>query len=194
MATHRMKQHTLLNPINSLWLPLAFIIFVFSFPTYAAKTVDGFRDLKFGMTQQEVKALKACSTSHECLYELSSKIRYIHLTYDKDMTAPGSESPEPPRLSKISIDMGQYSDVWHQQLQMILANSYLLTHDYTDETMNAFLAKKFDELNAGYEDGQVILKVVRRQFGNMTLKVVYQNTKLAAEFNRQTHTPLSTIP
>ena len=194
MATPRMKQCAILNPINSFWVHLSFILFVFSFPTYAAEPLDGFRDLKFGMTQQEVKTLKNCSTSHECLYELSSKIRYIHLTYDKDMTAPGSESPEPPRLSKISIDMGQYSDVWHQQLQMILANSYRLTHDYTDKTMNAFLAKKFDELNAGYEDGQVILKVVRRQFGNMTLKVVYQNTKLAAEFNRQTHTPLSTIP
>jgi len=194
MATHRMKQHTLFNPINSFWLPLAFIIFVFSFPTYAAETLDGFRDLKFGMTQQEVKTLKNCSTSHECLYELSSKIRYIHLTYDKDTTAPGSEAPESPRLAKIAIDMGQYSDAWYQQLQMILANSYRLTHDYTDETMNAFLAKKFDELNAGYEDGQVVLKVVRRQFGNMTLKVLYQNTKLAAEFSQQAHTPASTIP
>lgn len=194
MATHCMKQHIFLNPINSLWLPLAFIIFVFSFPTYAAETLDGFRDLKFGMTQQEVKALKACSTSQECLYELSNKIRYIHLTYDNDTTTPSSEAPEPPRLAKITIDMGQYSDAWHQQLQMILANSYRLTHDYTDETMNAFLAKKFDELNVGYEDGQVVLKVVRRQFGNMTLKVLYQNTKLAAEFSQQAHTPVSTIP
>jgi hypothetical protein len=167
---------------------------VFCFPTYAAEPLDGFRDLKFGMTPQEIKALKTCSTSHECLYELSDKIRYIHLTYVKDTTTPGSDFPEPPRLAKITIDMGQYSDAWHQQLQIILGNSYRLTHDYTDKTMNAFLAKKFDELKAGYEDGQIVLKVVRRQFGNMTLKVVYQNTTLAAEFNRQTHTPLSTAP
>jgi hypothetical protein len=60
--------------------------------------------------------------------------------------------------------------------------------------MNAFLAKKFKELNAGYEDGQVVLKVVRRQFGNLTLKVVYQNTSLAKEFIRQTHTPIITTP
>ena len=192
MVTHRMKQCTFLNPINSFWFHLSCIIFVFGFPTYAAEPLDGFRDLKFGMTQQEVKTLKPCSTSHECLYELSNKIRYIHLTYDNDTTAPGSESPEPSRLAKITIDMGQYSDTWHQQLQIILRNSYRLTHDYTDETMNAFLEKKFEELNAGYEDGQVVLKVVRRQFGNMTLKVVYQNTTLAAEFNRQTHTPAST--
>jgi len=194
MATPRMKQYAFLNPINSFWFHLSFILFVFSFPTYAAETLDGFRDLKFGMTQQEVKPLKACSTSHECLYELSNKIRYIHLTYDKDRTTPGSNSPEPPRLAKITIDMGQYSDAWHQQLQMIVAKNYRLTHDFTDETMNAFLAKKFEELNAGYEDGQVVLKVVRRQFGNLTLKVVYQNTSLAKEFIRQTHTPIITTP
>ena len=78
----------------------------------AAEPLDGFRDLKFGMTQQEVKVLKNCSTSHECLYELSDKIRYIQLSYDKDTTTPGSDSPEPLRLAKITIDMGQYSDAW----------------------------------------------------------------------------------
>ena len=194
MATRPMKQCAIINPLNSFWFHLPCIIFIFSFPTYATEPLDGFRDLKFGMTQQEVQTLKNCSTSHECLYELSNKIRYIHLTYNKDTTTPGSNSSEPPRLEKISIDMGQYSDAWHQQLQIILGNSYRLTHDYTDETMNAFLAKQFEELKAGYEDGQVVLKVVRRPFGNLTLKVVYQNTRLAAEFNRETHTPLSMTP
>ena len=189
-----MKQRSFANPIGSYWFPLSCIMLVFCFPTYAAEPLDGFRDLKFGMTQQEVKALKNCSTSHECLYELSNKIRYIHLTYDKDTTNAGSDSPEPPRLTKITIDMGQFSDDWYQQLQMILGNSYRLTHDFTDETMKAFLAKKSEVLEAGYEDGQIVLKVVRRQFGNMTLKVVYQNTTLAAEFNRPTHTPLLIAP
>ena len=189
-----MKQYAFVNPLNSFWFHSLCIIFVFSFPTYAAEPLDGFRDLKFGMTQQEVKALKNCSTSHECLYELSDKVRYIQLTYGKDTTTTGSDSPEPPRLEKITIDMGQFSDDWYQQLQIILGNSYRLTHDFTDETMNAFLAKKSEELEAGYEDGQVVLKVVRRQFGNMILKVVYQNTTLAAEFKRPTHTPLSTTP
>jgi hypothetical protein len=187
-----MKQRSFANPIGSYLFHLSCIMLVFCFPTYAAEPLDGFRDLKFGMTQQEVKALKTCSTSHECLYELSNKIRYIHLTYDRETTTPGSNSLEPPRLAKITIDMGQYSDEWHQQLQIILGNSYRLTHDYTDEMMNEFLAKKFEELKAGYEDGQIVLKVVRRKFGNLTLKVVYQNTTLAEDFNRQTHISLST--
>jgi len=187
-----MKQFAFVKTISSFWFHLSYIIFLFSFPTYATEPLDGFRDLKFGMTQEEVKTLKTCSTSHECLYELSNKIRYIHLTYDRETTTPGSKSLEPSRLAKITIDMGQYSEDWHQQLQIILGNSYRLTHDYTDETMNAFLAKEFEELNAGYEDGQIVLKVVRRKFGNLTLKVVYQNTTLAEDFNRQTRIPLST--
>jgi hypothetical protein len=75
---------------------------------------------------------------------------------------------------------------------MILGNSYRLTHDFTDETMNAFLSKQLEELQIGYEDGQVVLTVVRRQFGNMILKVIYQNTTLGSEFFRQRSTTPTT--
>ena len=152
---------------------------------YAGQSIDGFRDLKFGMTEQEVSALPSCGSSRECLYELSDKNRYMELTYLPE-TVPGTAepagTPSIPRLAKITIDMGQYTDEWHQQLQIILGDSYRLTHDLTESTMQSFLAKQQDELDAGYEDGQVLLKVVRRPFGNMVLKVVYQNTALAADF------------
>ncbi len=48
--------------------------------------------------------------------------------------------------------------------------------------MNAFLANQLKELQVGYENGQVLLTVMRRQFGNMILKIVYQNTMRAAKF------------
>lgn len=159
--------------------------------SYAGESIDGFRDLKFGMTEQEVSALPACRSSTECLYELTDKNRYLDLTYLPE-TASGTAEPAgtapTPRLAKITIDMGTYTDEWHQQLQIILGDSYRLTHDLTETTMQSFLAKQQDELNAGYENGQVLLKVVRRPFGNMTLKVIYQNAALAANFiqDRQT--------
>ena len=158
---------------------------------YAGQSIDGFRDLKFGMTEQEVSALPGCGSSRECLYELAGKNRYMKLTYLSETvpgTAESAGGTSIPRLAKITIDMGQYTDEWHQQLQVILGDSYRLTHDLTQTTMQSFLAKQQDELNAGYEDGQVLLKVVRRPFGNMVLKVVYQNTVLAADFiqHRQT--------
>lgn len=164
------------------------------FPAFAAESIDGFRDLKFRMTPHEVNALANCSTSYECLYELSGKNRYVQLMYGQDGANAGSDSIEPPRLEKISIDMGQYSEDWHNQLQMILGSSYRLTQDFTDEMLQAFLANNSEELRAGYEDGQIILAVVRRQFGNMVLKVVYQDTTLAAEFKRQARTALLPIP
>lgn len=153
--------------------------------SYAGQSIDGFRDLKFGMTEEEVSALPACRSSTECLYELTDKNRYVEMTYLPE-TVPGSAgspgTPPTSRLAKITIDMGPYTDEWHQQLQIILGESYRLTQDLTEATMQSFLAAQQDELIAGYEDGQVLLKIVRRPFGNMTLKVVYQNDALASDF------------
>jgi hypothetical protein len=157
---------------------------------YAGQSIDGFRDLKFGMTEQEVSTLPACHSSTECLYELTNKNRYVEMKYLPEMATDSADSagtPPAPKLAKITIDMGPYTDEWHQQLQVILGESYRLTHDLTEATMQSFLAAQQDELNAGYEDGQVLLKVVRRPFGNMTLKVVYQNAALAADFIQHMH-------
>ena len=189
-----MKQWSHIQSIGSYGLQLSCLIVAFYLPSYAAEPIDGFRDLKFGMTPETVKALPICRTSENCLYELSNKNRYIHLTYTRENTPPGSDPNEPSQLTKISIDMGQYSDQWHQQLQKILGNSYRLTHDFTDEAAKAFLALQVEELKSGYEDGQVVLAVVRRPFGNLILKVIYQNKTLAADFIRGTRTPLSTTP
>ena len=172
-------------PLRSFWLYLSSVMCILCFPAFAAEPIDGFRDLKFGLSPEEVLALPNCSTSQECIYELSNKNRYLQLTYTQDDSAPSMNSTNFPQLTKITIDMGQYSEGFYHQLQVMMENSYRLTHDFTDNTMSAFLAKEIQALQAGYEDGQVVLAVVRREFGNMTLQVVYQNTALALEFIRQ---------
>ena len=185
-----MKSHSGSRRIQTCSLIVFSSIVLTSMLGYAGPSIDGFRDLKFGMTEEEVSALPACRSSTECLYELTDKNRYVEMTYLPE-TVPGSAestgTPPAPRLAKITIDMGPYTDEWHQQLQIILGESYRLTHDLTEATMQSFLATKQDELNAGYEDGQVLLTVVRRPFGNMTLKVVYQNAALAADFIQHLH-------
>lgn len=183
--------HTLFsNPFVSYWGTLSIILLAYSTPINAAEPIDGFRDLKFGMSPQEIQALPACSTAHECLYELSNKNRYLYLTYASEGALPDSPPGHASKLAQITIEMGRYNDEWYQQLQMILGNSYQLTHDFTDETMQAFLNKNVQELQAGYENGQVVLKVVRRPFGNMILKVVYQNSTFASAFIQETEMPV----
>jgi hypothetical protein len=172
---------------------LAFILFSWGLG-YADPSIEGFRDLKFGMTKQEVVALSPCHSSTECLYELNEKNRYLALTYLPETTSGDKDSggtSSAPTLAKITIDMGRYTDDWHQELQFILGENYRLTHDLTEQTMRAFLAEQQDELISGYEDGQVLLKVMRRPFGNMMLKVVYQNAALAKEFIQHTQAPAS---
>ena len=155
---------------------------------YAGQSINGFRDLTFGMTEQEVSAIPACRNSTECLYELTDKNRYLELTYLSETVSNSAESAGSrpiSRLAKITIDMGPYTDEWHQQLQVILGESYRLTQDLTPATMESFAAKQQDELIAGYENGQVLLMIVRRPFGNLTMQVVYQNADLAANFIQQ---------
>lgn len=182
------------TPLASYWMYVAPILFLFSIPTFGANPIDGFRTLKFGMSPQEAQALTNCSTPHECTYELSNKSRYVHLTYGPDDLTQDPDATKNLRLEKITIDMGQYSEGWYEQLQIILGKSYRLTHDFSDEAMNAFLSKQQEELNAGYEDGQVVLMVTRRQFGNMILKVIYQNSPRAAEFFRYPAMPSTGTP
>ena len=181
-------------PHTSYWISVTIILFLFYIPAFGAEPIDGFRDLKFGMSPQEAQALTNCSTPQECIYELSNKNRYVRLSYGPDDLTQDSKATQPPQLEKITIDMGQYSDDWYKQLQMILGSSYRLTQDFTDETLNAFLDKQQKELNAGYEDGQVILMVTRRQFGNMILKLIYQTPARAAAFFSQSPQPSTTTP
>jgi hypothetical protein len=179
-------------PLTLFWLQIAIILCLFCIPTYGAEPIDGFRDLKFGMSPQEVQALASCSSPYECMYELSDKNRYVQLTYDSNDLTQDLKSSKNLQLAKATIDMGHYSEEWYQHLQMILGKSYRLTHDFTDDTMNAFLNKQSDELQEGFEDGQVVLTVIRRQYGNMVLKVIYQNRILAAKFIQQSSAPPTT--
>ena len=141
-----------------------------------SEVIDGFRDLKFGMTKKDVVNLESCSTSSECLYELAGKNRYLHPSYS---STNGTESVA--RLSRISIDMGAFSDSWYEELQIRLQDQYHLTNDLEDRDIAAFQDNHISELTSGYEQGQVLLKVIRRKFGNLILKVIYQNKALAAE-------------
>lgn len=152
----------------------------------AAEPITGFRDLKFGMTQEEVNKLEACSSAKECIYELSEKNRYFDLLYGGDQTeneaVQTALKSQGPGLARITIDMGQYSETWYKQLQRILGDSYRLTQDISQEEIQAFLDQQLPDLVSGYENGQILLVVTRRKFGNMVLKVIYQSPEMAQAF------------
>lgn len=166
-----------------------FVAFIGATPA-PSEPIEGFRDLKFGMTEEEVKALEVCSTSSECLYELKGKNRYLHTLFKPDGSAASPENPDgnaPAKLARITIDMGAFNDDWYGELQMILSDQYSLTRDLTEDDINAFLSERRSELVSEYENGKVLLKVVRRKFGNLVLKVIYQNDEMAAELRKQHH-------
>jgi len=154
--------------------------------------IDGFRDLNFGMTEKEVSAQEACSSSSECIYELLGKNRYLYLLYRNSISenSPSSKpnDPNPPRLARITIDMGAFTDQFYGELQGMLLDSYTLNRDLTEKEMNAFVSGRTSELVSEYENGAVMLKVVRRKFGNLVLKVIYQTDTISAESKQQIKT------
>lgn len=149
-----------------------------------AATIQGFGTLKFGMTPAEVEALEDCSSRNECLYDLMGKNRYFTLDYGPGAGAPDSSAPSgdgatPGTLSHIDIEMGTYTQEWFLEVFEVLATQYPIRHQPTDTEQAGFQQGISNELVIGFVDGFVLLKVVRRPFGNMIIHLVFQDAARA---------------
>ncbi len=151
-----------------------------------ANTIETFGKLKLGMTPGEVEALQGCSSKTECLYDLLGKNRYFALTYGANGATSNMEtSPSPTaKLTKIVIDMGNHTRESFGELYETLASQYPVSHVPTEPEDIRFQEGTDNELIIGFADGSVILKIVRRPFGNLILRVVYQD-RAAAEALRE---------
>jgi hypothetical protein len=143
-------------------------------PLTQAKTIDGVGKLKFGMTPSAVKTLDGCSSEHECLYDILGKNRYFTLSYDESESTTATPDAPSKTLTHIDIDMGNHTKEWFGELYEVLVSQYPLSHMPTEQEDNQFQNGKDQELIIGFAEGSVLLKIVRRQFGNMILRVVYQ--------------------
>ena len=140
-----------------------------------AATIQGFGTLKFGMTPAEVEALEDCSSQTQCLYDLLGKNRYFTLAYGPSAGAPSGDGATPATLSHIDIEMGTYTQEWFLEVFEVLAAQYPVNHQPTDQEQAVFRDGTSQELVFGFVDGFVLLKVVRRPFGNMIIHVVFQD-------------------
>ena len=142
--------------------------------------IDGVGELKFGMKPDEVAALDGCSSQTECLYEILGKNRYFHLVYRPERPDPETPpSQTPGTLSLINIDMGNYTRTWFLELMDVLASQFPVVHSPTEQENAMFQQGKSQELIIGLADGVVLLKIVRRPFGNLILRVIYQDADKA---------------
>ncbi|MCY3728145.1 MAG: hypothetical protein OXF97_03980 [Nitrospira sp.] len=140
-----------------------------------AAAIQGFGTLKFGMTPAEVEALEDCSSQNECLYDLLGKNRYFTLAYGPSAGAPSGDGGTPTTLSHIDIEMGTYTQEWFLEVFEVLASQYPINHQPTDQEQAVFRDGIAQELVFGFVDGFVLLKIVRRPFGNMIIHVVFQD-------------------
>ncbi len=164
-----------------------------------SKPLDGVGKLKFGMTPEAVEALTGCSSSSECLYELLGKNRYFKLSYDAPF--PSDPTTHPPqastenRLRIIDVDMGNYTSEWFMELFEVLHSQYALVHSPSDQEDSFFNQGQHSELIIGFADGHVLLKVVRRTFGNLILRVIFQDAASATHIRQSwALSPSSSVP
>ena len=75
-----------------------------------------------------------------------------------------------------------------------MGNSYHLTQDFSEEQLQNFLKRKQDQLHTGYDDGQVVLTLVRRTFGNLVIRILYQNPPLANDFIQEMQASSTSMP
>lgn len=151
-----------------------------------APALKGVGKLEFGMKPNEVEALEGCSSQTQCLYDLMGKNRYFTLIYDGNTSKHPIDSPPPPTatLTHIDIDMGIHTNLWFGELYEVLVGQYPVAHIPTEQEDLKFQNETDNELIIGFAEGSVLLKIVRRQFGNTILHVVYQD-KAAADVQRQ---------
>ena len=127
------------------------------------------------MTPAEVEALEDCSSQTQCLYDLLGKNRYFTLAYGPNAGAPSGDGGTPATLSHIDIEMGTYTQEWFLEIFEVLASQYPVNHQPTDREQAVFRDETAQELVFGFVDGFVLLKIVRRPFGNMIIHVVFQD-------------------
>ena len=173
---------------------------LFCGPTTAlSQPLDGVGKLKFGMTPEAVEALTGCSSSSECLYELLGKNRYFTLSYDvpfpSDTTTPTPGISTSSMLQIIDVDMGNYTGEWFMELFEVLQSQYALVHSPTDQEDALFQQGQQSELTIGFADGHVLLKIVRRKFGNLILRVIFQDATSATHIRQSwALSPSSSLP
>lgn len=171
---HRPFMKILVLTTSLAWTP---------FPAIS-KPLEGVGELKFGMTSETVDALPGCSSSVECLYELMGKNRYFRLSYGA--TSPSQETAQAhptvkgSTLRTIEVDMGNYTSEWFLELFEVLQSQYALAHSPTDQENALFQKGQHSELIIGFADGHVLLKIVRRTFGNLIIRVVFQDAVSAS--------------
>ncbi len=140
-----------------------------------AAPIHGFGELKFGMPPAEVAALAGCSSHTECLYDLLGKNRYFMLEYGPARAATDPPAGAAAHLRRIDIDMGAYTREWFQELFEVFSSQYALSHHPTEREDTSFQEGRSRELVIGFAEGLVLLKVVRRPFGNLIIRMVYQD-------------------
>ena len=152
--------------------------------------VDGYKDLKFGMSLDDVKELDVCKLliGQQGLYKCYGKL--INLYEEPAFKAPITSSG---KLSQIAVGLGEFKSSVAEEYNALLAQKYGIDSSYNDEDINNFSSNRLSSLDTIYAKGHVVMTIYHDGQGGMLLDILYNDSKNAKQYHDKAYPQKATI-
>lgn len=140
---------------------------------------SGYKDLKFGMSKNEVDNLGVCKLFVGSLGIYKCYDKFVNLYEDATFEAPLIEEGSGV-LVQIQVGLGDYTDEKFTEYQNLISSKYSVEKVFSKSDMELFNIGQLDTLNTIFANGSVVLKIFRNpQNGGFMLDIIYNNKKVA---------------
>ncbi len=155
-----------------------------------SQLVDGYKDLKFGMSLKDIEKLNVCTLfiGQQGLYKYYGKL--MNLYEEPAFKAPISSIGG---LSQIAIGLGDYKSSVATEYGELLAKKYGLDSSYSDEDIDNFSNNKLKSLDTIYANGRVVMTIYHDGQGGMLLDILYNDSEYAKHYYAKAYPKKATV-
>lgn len=177
--------------IFSTFIALVFVLSIStSISAKELNTVLGYKDLKFGMSMDDIDKLGVCKLliSQQGLYKCYGKL--INLYEEPAFKAPLMSNG---KLTQIAVGLGEFKTSIAAEYNELLTKKYGIESSYTDEDIQNFSNNKLKTLDTIYAKGAVVMTIYHDGQGGMLLDILYNDSKIAKSYFKKANPKKATI-
>ncbi|MED5579517.1 MAG: tetratricopeptide repeat protein [Nitrospinota bacterium] len=152
-------------------------------------TIDGYKEIKFGMTLQEINNLGVCSKTLNIVHIRNMNMCYSIIGQKREFIfgfVKGNRG-----LKMITINFGRYVPSLHNQIRRILDQKYKKYYRGTKTDSDRFRSGQLQVFKDAWENGQVVLTIKRVSY--FTEKSVFKGWNSTGGKNYGTQTGTATV-
>lgn len=156
---------------------LIFLLLTISQFSVSASLVDGYKDIKFGMTGKEISALSACkNTIIPSFANCYGKQIFLFEKSGEELSLIFTITG---KVEAIMVLVGSYTSKVFKKYDSLLSKKYKKTRNFSSDEEELFNGGNSNTVANIYGKGAVELKIVRDK-GKLNLFLVY-NSKFASK-------------